>query len=179
MNSTMRRSFHHLQDRLDCSAPRTMFQCVPAHFCDVVCRVGFNAECSPPDGTWKHSNNGRRVPLRLVFPQICSPLFFIPEPNHGEGIYFAATVQKALEVWKLPNQEYLYMVEATVLTGNPTAGRPGLIVPPLLDSSPDRRHHSVSAGPDVSVIFDGRQALPTKIFTCKLRESPSSFSSAC
>lgn len=95
-------------------------------------------------------------------------MFSILEPEHGEGIYFAGTVKKALEVWKLPNQEYVYMVEAEVLTGDSSPGRCNLVVPPVLDTNPARRYHSVSGGPDVSVIFDGRQALPTKIFTCKM-----------
>lgn len=46
----MKRSFDYLQHQF-ALAPRKMFQCVPAHFCDVVCQVGFNAECAPPDGT--------------------------------------------------------------------------------------------------------------------------------
>lgn len=135
-NAAMKKSFDCLQHQF-ALAPRKMFQCVPAHFCDVVCQVGFNAECAPPD-----------------------------DPQYGEGIYFASTVEKALEVWKLPNQEYVYIVEAEVLTGNSTPGQCGLIVPPVLD--PAKRYDSVSGGPDISVIFNSRQALPTKIIICKM-----------
>lgn len=49
-NAAMKKSFGNLQHQF-ALAPRKMFQCVPAHFCDVVCQVGFNAECAPPDGT--------------------------------------------------------------------------------------------------------------------------------
>lgn len=112
-------------------------------------------------------NTGGLVFLRdVVFFFFC----FLPlEPTSGEeGIYFVANVKKVLEVWQLPKQEYMYIVEAEVLTGNSTPGQRGLVVPPVLDTNPARRYHSVSAGPDVSVIFDRRQALPTKIITCKL-----------
>lgn len=66
----------------------------------------------------------------------------------------------------MPNQEYVYIVEAEVLTGNSTPGQCGLIVPPVLD--PAKRYDSVSGGPDISVIFNSRQALPTKIIICKM-----------
>lgn len=95
-------------------------------------------------------------------------VFLFLDPAYGEGIYFASTVQKALEVWKLPKQEYLYFVEAEVLTGNSTPGQRGLIVPPVPETGPAQRFDSVSGGPDVSVVFNGCQALPTKIIICRI-----------
>lgn len=94
------------------------------------------------------------------------------EAAYGEGIYFAGTVKKAMEVWKEqkehPKEEYLYFVEAEVLTGISTRGTPGLILPPPMREDPLLLHDSVNGGPDVSVIFSGYQALPTYIITCKV-----------
>lgn len=90
---------------------------------------------------------------------------------YGEGIYFAANVKKALEVWKDQNdqkEEYLYFVEAQVLTGNSTPGQPGLILPPAVDTEPQIVYDSVSGGPEINVIFSGYQALPMYIITCKM-----------
>lgn len=77
-------------------------------------------------------------------------------------------MKKAIEVWKLPNQEYVYIVEAEVLTGESAPGRCGLVVPPVQDTNPAERCDSVNGGPDISVIFNSRQALPTKIIICKM-----------
>lgn len=174
MNDAMRQSFDCLQRQLACPAPRKMFQCVPAHFCDVICQVGFNAECAPPDGTANAlkktdtlyiGTTTRRLVANLLQIML---LFLSSDPGYGEGIYFAGTVQKALQLWKLPNQEYVYIVEADVLTGTSTPGQCGLIVPPVLDTNPAKRYDSVSGSPDVCVIFNGRQALPTKIITWKM-----------
>lgn len=95
-------------------------------------------------------------------------LILFLDPAYGEGIYFASTVQKALEVWKLPIQEYLYLVEAEVLTGHSAPGHRGLIVPPVLETDPVQRYDSVSGGPDISVVFNSCQALPTKIIICRI-----------
>lgn len=95
--------------------------------------------------------------------------FCLSDPEYGEGIYFAGTVKKALSVWRLPKQEYVYIVEAEVLTGSSAPGRRGLVVPPVMDRDPSRRYDSASGGNDISVIFNSRQALPTKIITCKMR----------
>ena len=101
-------------------------------------------------------------------------MFYLPlhtEAAYGEGIYFAGTVKKAMEVWKEQKEhqkeEYLYFVEAEVLTGNSIPGTPGIILPPHVWEDPLLLHDSVSGGPDVSVIFSGYQALPTYIITCR------------
>lgn len=136
-NATLKMLFDLKKKQLGCSTPQTMFQCIPAQFCEMVSHIGFHAEYAPPD-----------------------------DPAYGEGIYFASTVKKALKVWKEPNKEYLHFVEAEVLTGTSTPGKPGLILPPSVGTEPHTLYDSVS-GPEISVIFSGYQALPTYIITCK------------
>ncbi|XP_053295539.1 protein mono-ADP-ribosyltransferase PARP9 [Pleuronectes platessa] len=134
-NPTLRKTFDTKKQQLQCSTQRTMFQLIPSQFCKMVSHIGFHAEYAPP-----------------------------ADPAYGEGIYFAGTVRKALEVWKERNEAYLYLVEAEVLTGNSTPGRPGLILPDV--GTHPQIFESVSGGPDLSVIFSGYQALPTYITTC-------------
>lgn len=86
---------------------------------------------------------------------------------YGEGIYFAKTVAKAMEVWRQPHKEYLHFVEAEVLTGNSTSGKPGLILPPAAVGAEAQSLYDSVGGPGVSVIFSGYQALPKYIITCK------------
>lgn len=73
-----------------------------------------------------------------------------------------------MEVWKEQNEEYLYFVEAEVLTGKSTPGKPGLILPPAVGTDPQILYDSVSGGTDISVIFSSYQALPMYIITCKV-----------
>ncbi|XP_039673638.1 protein mono-ADP-ribosyltransferase PARP9 isoform X2 [Perca fluviatilis] len=131
--------FAQKKNQLCCFTPQTMFQRIPAQFCEMVSHIGFHAEYAPPD-----------------------------EPKYGEGIYFAGTVEKAMEVWKGQKEEYLHFVEAKVLTGNATSGKPGLILPPAVGTDPPILYDSVSGERDISVIFSGYQALPTYIITCKV-----------
>ncbi|XP_031147264.1 protein mono-ADP-ribosyltransferase PARP9 isoform X2 [Sander lucioperca] len=138
-NPTLKILFAVKKNQLSCTTSQTMFQRIPAQFCEMVSRIGFHAEYAPPN-----------------------------EPAYGEGIYFAGTVQKAMEVWKGPKEEYLYFVEANVLTGNSTPGKPGLILPPAVGTDSLMLYDSVSGGRDISVIFSGYQALPTYIVTCKI-----------
>ncbi|XP_019945690.2 protein mono-ADP-ribosyltransferase PARP9 [Paralichthys olivaceus] len=134
-NPTLKMMFEEKKKQLQCFTPQTMFQCIPAQFCEMVSHVGFHAEYAPP-----------------------------ADPAYGEGIYFAGTARKAMEVWKNHNEKYVYLVEAEVLTGNSTPGRPGLILPVMGTNS--QMISSVSGGPDISVIFSGYQALPKYILTC-------------
>ncbi|XP_059199643.1 protein mono-ADP-ribosyltransferase PARP9 [Centropristis striata] len=141
-NTALKTRFDLKKNQLHIPTSRKMFQRIPAQFCEMVCRIGFHAEYAPPD-----------------------------DPAYGEGIYFAGSVKKALEVWKKQNglkEEYLYFVEAEVLTGNSTPGRPGIIMPPAGEK--ESQYHSVSGKDDVSVIFSGYQALPKYIITCKMGE---------
>ncbi|KAM8855351.1 protein mono-ADP-ribosyltransferase PARP9 isoform 1-T2 [Spinachia spinachia] len=141
-NPTLDILFGLKRGQLRCTTPpRQMFQRIPAHFCEMVCHVGFHAEFAPPE-----------------------------DPAYGAGIYFAGTTKKALEVWKWAMgeyEEYVYFVEAEVLTGSSTHGTEGLILPPAVGTDPNVLYDSVSGGPDVSVIFSGYQARPKYIITCK------------
>lgn len=94
-------------------------------------------------------------------------LFLDSDPQCGEGIYFAKNVKKAMDVWRENNDQYLYFVEADVLTGKSIKGKPGLILPPAVGKDPQVRFDSVNGGSDISVIFSSYQALPRYIITCR------------
>lgn len=96
---------------------------------------------------------------------ISSPLITDPK---NVGIYFAGNVKKALEMWKKGNEEYLYFVEAEVVTGKSASDYPGNLMPRPAEKEPKFIHDSVDAGPDISVIFSGYQALPMYIIICKM-----------
>ncbi|XP_076023923.1 protein mono-ADP-ribosyltransferase PARP9 [Genypterus blacodes] len=117
-----------------------MYQRVPAQFCSMVCQIGFHAEYAPPD-----------------------------DPAFGDGIYFTRSVRSALKTWKdlAADEEYQYFVEAEVLTGNATAGKPDLITPPAVGQDPSVVFDSLNGPPDISVVFSGYQALPQYIIICK------------
>ncbi|KAM4609064.1 protein mono-ADP-ribosyltransferase PARP9 [Polymixia lowei] len=139
-NPALKELFEQRKKRLRSSVqPKQMYQRIPAQFCDMVSHVGFQREYTPPD-----------------------------DPQYGDGIYFAATMDKAMEVWKnMAGEEYLYFVKAQVLTGKSTPGTPGLIMPPSVDNDPLVLYDSLSGGKDISVIFNGYQALPEYIIICK------------
>lgn len=137
-NPTLGLLFNLKKKQLGCSTSQTMFQRIPAQFCEMVSHVGFHVECAPPE-----------------------------DPAYGDGIYFTGTVRTAMKMWKERNEEYLYFVEAEVLTGDSTAGKPGLILPPAKGTDPHILYDSVTGGSDVAVIFSGYQALPRYIITCK------------
>ncbi|XP_022596697.1 poly [ADP-ribose] polymerase 9-like [Seriola dumerili] len=138
-NPALETLFNLKKNQLQCHTSRKMFQRIPAQFCGMVSHIGFRTEYAPP-----------------------------ADPEYGEGIYFAGTMRNALKVWKDQNEEYLYFVEAEVLTGNSTPGKPGLILPPAVGKDPLIMYDSVSGGSDVSVIFSSYQALPKYIITCKV-----------
>ena len=75
----------------------------------------------------------------------------------------------AMKLWSnTPEEEYLYLVEAQVLSGRSAAGSPDLILPPSLDSDPWSLYDSVSnTRKDVHVVFNGHQALPEYLIICK------------
>ncbi|XP_022057455.2 protein mono-ADP-ribosyltransferase PARP9 [Acanthochromis polyacanthus] len=139
-NSTLELLFDLKKKQLGTSTPQRMFQRIPAQFCEMVSQVGFHAECAPPE-----------------------------DPAYGDGIYFTSTVMAAMKTWKERNEEYLYFVEAEVLTGDSCPGKPGLILPPAKGKDPHILYDSVTGGTDVTVIFSGYQALPRYIITCKKR----------
>uniref|UniRef100_A0A4W5MEJ4 PARP14-like eighth type I KH domain-containing protein n=1 Tax=Hucho hucho TaxID=62062 RepID=A0A4W5MEJ4_9TELE len=121
------------------TSSQRMYQRLPVQFCDLLSRVGFQMEFAPPD-----------------------------EQNLGEGIYFSGSVHGAERLWKgSADEEYLYFIEAQVLTGKSIVGCPGLIVPPPFARDPLTLYHSVKGGGDTWVIFNGHQALPEYLITCK------------
>ncbi|GLD70623.1 poly [ADP-ribose] [Lates japonicus] len=143
-NKSLEMLFNLKKTQLNCLKSQTMFQLIPAQFREMVSHTGFHTEYAPPT-----------------------------DPAYGEGIYFASTVRKAMEVWKERNEEYLYFVEAEVLTGESTLGKPGLILPPTKLTDPHSLYDSVNGGRDISVIFSGYQALPKYIITCKSQSESS------
>ncbi|KAF3695106.1 Poly [ADP-ribose] polymerase 9 [Channa argus] len=136
-NLVLEMLFELKKNQLKVTHPQTMFQCIPAQFCEMICRVGFHAECAPPE-----------------------------DPAYGEGIYFTRSVKKARELWKEKKDKYLYFIQAEVLIGNSTLGKPVLILPPPKGKDPQTLYDSVH-GPDIAVIFSSYQALPRFIFTCE------------
>ncbi|MEQ2292178.1 hypothetical protein AMECASPLE_020389 [Ameca splendens] len=101
------------------------------------------------------------------------PSISCSDPKYGEGMYFTRTIKAALELWREKSEEYLYFVEAEVLTGNSAPGKPGLNMPPPVGKDPNVTHDSVDGGSDISVIFSGYQALPKFIIICKKDSSVS------
>ncbi|KAJ8252794.1 hypothetical protein GJAV_G00205660 [Gymnothorax javanicus] len=124
---------------------KTLFQQVPAQFCDLVCRVGFQRLYSPPNGQ-----------------------------KYGAGMYFGRSVSAAMkQAEHLRDEEYIYIFQAQVLTGRDTKGSPDLIIPPALGSDPLCRYDSVWGSADTHVIFNSHQALPEYLFTCRKRSTGS------
>uniref|UniRef100_A0A3B3BUS4 Poly [ADP-ribose] polymerase n=1 Tax=Oryzias melastigma TaxID=30732 RepID=A0A3B3BUS4_ORYME len=137
-NRALEVMFNMKKDQMSLSTSQTMFQCISAQFCDMICKIGFHAECAPPEDTF-----------------------------YGEGIYFTNSIQEALDLWKSRMEEYVYFVEAQVLTGKPTKGKQGMILPPPVGTDSDKLYDSVYGGSGTAVIFSGYQALPKYIITCK------------
>lgn len=135
-NVALERQFRLQKDQMTNQSPDMLLQLVSAQFCDVVCHIGFRPECAPPD-----------------------------ESNMGEGLYFAADVQTALEVWPDRSEQFLYLFVADVLKGKSGRGRPGLVLAPGQDSGPGTHCDSVESS-RVTVIFNQRQAVPRFIITC-------------
>ncbi|XP_064870903.1 uncharacterized protein LOC115115490 isoform X1 [Oncorhynchus nerka] len=138
-NKALKQVFDLRKRQLQVSTPsQRMYQRLPVQFCDLLSRVGFQMEFTPPD-----------------------------EQNLGEGIYFSSSVHGAERLWKgSADQEYLYFIEAQVLTGKSIVGCPGLIVPPPFARDPLTLYDSVKGGGDTWVVFNGHQALPEYLITC-------------
>ncbi|XP_060785165.1 protein mono-ADP-ribosyltransferase PARP9-like [Neoarius graeffei] len=117
--------------------PQSLYQCVKAQFCDLICRVGFQREYAPPK-----------------------------EQKYGAGIYFTSDVNKARSLWMNNEEEYIYFIDALVLTGKDKHGSPELIVPPPKGKDPLVRYDSLSNKKDIYVIFSGQQACPEFLITC-------------
>ncbi|CAL8240704.1 unnamed protein product [Merluccius merluccius] len=120
--------------------PRLMYQRIPAQFCSMLTSIGFQREYAPPD-----------------------------DPKYGEGIYFAGSLSSAVDLWREQSHQdvYQYYVLAQVLTGKSTTGKRDLIMPPPVGSDPLVLYDSLVGGNDISVVFNGHQALPQYIFICQ------------
>nr|XP_031359990.1 protein mono-ADP-ribosyltransferase PARP10 [Lonchura striata domestica] len=94
---------------------------------------------------------------------------------YGRGVYFAARAAiSARDRYSPPSAsgtKFIFM--AKVLTGEFTAGRPGLRAPPLREGcGVPQRYHSVvddPRQPDIFVIFNDTQAYPQYLITCRSR----------
>ncbi|KAB5576744.1 hypothetical protein PHYPO_G00201980 [Pangasianodon hypophthalmus] len=126
--------------------PRRLYQCVKAQFCDLICRVGFQREYAPPN-----------------------------EQKYGAGIYFTTEVDKAKSLWTDNEEEYIYFIEAQVLTGKETQGSSEMIVPPPFGKDPLVRYDSVTNGRGIHIIFNGQQAYPEFLFTCSKQANQTYF----
>ncbi|XP_073711244.1 protein mono-ADP-ribosyltransferase PARP9 [Misgurnus anguillicaudatus] len=123
--------------------PKTLYQCVSAQFCDLICRVGFQKDFAPP-----------------------------AEQKYGSGIYFSSKLDSALKLWRNGlKEEYIYIIQAQVLTGNSAAGSPDFILPPVIGRDPLDRYDSVTGLSDIHVIFSGQQALPEYLIICEKKSS--------
>ncbi|XP_071274307.1 protein mono-ADP-ribosyltransferase PARP10 isoform X3 [Agelaius tricolor] len=94
---------------------------------------------------------------------------------YGCGVYFAARAAiSARDRYSPPSANGTkFIFVAKVLTGEFTAGQPGLQAPPLREGSvAPRRFHSVvddPRQPDIFVIFNDTQAYPQYLITCRSR----------
>ncbi|KAJ8410633.1 hypothetical protein AAFF_G00195370 [Aldrovandia affinis] len=131
---------HHflLKQEQVSSNPKLLYQQVPAQFCDLVCRVGFQRLYSPPK-----------------------------EQKFGAGMYFGGKPCSAKDLASVGKEEYIYIFQAKVLTGKETIGSPNLIIPPATGSGPFSLYDSVKGGVDTHVIFNSHQALPVYLITYK------------
>lgn len=73
----------------------------------------------------------------------------------------------ALRLWKeQEHEQYIYIIQAQVLTGRSVTGSPDLILPPAMKGDPLDRYDSVSDRAQTCVIFSGQQALPEYLIIC-------------
>ncbi|KAK2905059.1 hypothetical protein Q8A67_006858 [Cirrhinus molitorella] len=136
-NIVLRQLFDRNGKRVN-DKPKCLYQRVSAQFCDLICRVGFQKEFAPP-----------------------------AEQRYGSGIYFSTTVPGAMKLWKdQEHEQYIYIIQAQVLTGKTTIGSQHHILPPPLSGDPLERYDSLSDMAETYVIFSGQQALPEHLFIC-------------
>ncbi|KAL1267914.1 hypothetical protein QQF64_033277 [Cirrhinus molitorella] len=133
-NIVLKQLFETNMQRLK-DKPKRLYQRVSAQFCDLICRVGFQKEFSPP-----------------------------AEQRYGSGIYFSSTVDGAMKLWKdQENEQYIYIIQAQVLTGKSMTLSPHLSLPPTLSKD---HFDSLSDLRETYVIFSGQQALPEYLIIC-------------
>uniref|UniRef100_A0A8C8SQJ8 Poly(ADP-ribose) polymerase family member 9 n=1 Tax=Pelusios castaneus TaxID=367368 RepID=A0A8C8SQJ8_9SAUR len=119
-----------------------LYQRVPAQFCSLVCRAGFQRTYSPP-----------------------------PEQKYGAGIYFTRNPGNLQENTKEKcDMDHLICVfEAEVVTGLYVEGKQSYIVPPAADANGLTVYDSVVDdvhSPEIFVVFNSNQAVPHYVVTC-------------
>ncbi|XP_073702399.1 protein mono-ADP-ribosyltransferase PARP9-like isoform X2 [Garra rufa] len=118
--------------------PKRLYQRVSAQFCDLICRVGFQKEITPP-----------------------------AEQKYGSGIYFSSTVDGAMKLWKdQEHEQYIYIIQAQVLTGKSKTVSPHSSLPSPLSKDPLDHFDSLSDLQESYVIISGQQALPEYLIIC-------------
>uniref|UniRef100_W5KZS5 Poly(ADP-ribose) polymerase family member 9 n=1 Tax=Astyanax mexicanus TaxID=7994 RepID=W5KZS5_ASTMX len=130
-NNALKQVFE-LNKRRISAQPKQLFQCVKAQYCELISRVGFQRDYAPPE-----------------------------EQKFGAGIYFTSDPRRALELWQDREEQYIYIIEAQVLTGRCTSqGAPQMIVPPSTADTQAQYDSVCNKARDTFVIFNGQQALP-------------------
>uniref|UniRef100_A0A8C4S1U2 Poly [ADP-ribose] polymerase n=1 Tax=Erpetoichthys calabaricus TaxID=27687 RepID=A0A8C4S1U2_ERPCA len=120
---------------------KTLYQCVPAKFCSLVCRAGFQKVYSQTN-----------------------------DLTCGDGIYFSENLTKVVENQSkyCEDDHFIYIFEARVATGKSTHGSSGLTIPPATSSEPLTLYDSVTHGASTHVIFNSAQAYPLYLITCSV-----------
>ncbi|KAK9969246.1 hypothetical protein ABG768_027439 [Culter alburnus] len=149
-NIALQQLFNKNEQRVKDKLKR-LYQRVSAQFCDLICRVGFQKEFAPPVG------NTNVKTLRIIIRFLCSFLKAFPVKVN----------LLSLKLWKEQDHEqYIYIIQARVLTGKSTDGSRDFVLPPALMGDPLNRYDSVSDRGQTHVIFSGQQALPECLIIC-------------
>ncbi|XP_051762275.1 protein mono-ADP-ribosyltransferase PARP9-like [Ctenopharyngodon idella] len=146
-NNALKQLFDKNEQRMK-DKPRRLYQRVSAQFCDLICRVGFQKEFAPPAG------NTNVKTLRIIIRFLCSFLkaFLV---KGAEGV----SPSKEQE-----HEQYIYIIQARVLTGKSTDGFPHSILSPNKKQAPLNRYDCLSDRGHV--IFSSQQALPECLIIC-------------
>ncbi|XP_049340824.1 protein mono-ADP-ribosyltransferase PARP9 [Astyanax mexicanus] len=140
-NNALKQVFE-LNKRRISAQPKQLFQCVKAQYCELISRVGFQRDYAPPE-----------------------------EQTYGAGIYFTNEPRRALKLWQDREEQYIYIIEAQVVTGRCTSqGSPQMIVPPSTADTQAQYDSVCNEARDTFVIFNGQQALPEYIYTCTINK---------
>ncbi|RXN29083.1 poly [ADP-ribose] polymerase 9 [Labeo rohita] len=136
-NIMLKQLFEMNRQRLK-DKPKRLYQRVSAQFCDLVCRIGFQKEFASST-----------------------------EQRYGSGIYFSSTVDGAMKLWNdQEHEQYIYIIQAQVLTGKSMTLSPHLSLPPTLSKDPLGHCDSMSDLRETNVILSGQRALPEYLFIC-------------